>query len=338
MKLTQQLISIEDKDAWSKVLHNNIHTFYHSYEYNKAISNSFDNIFLYHGYNQNFSAICPLQIRQKKLINDVTTPYGFSGLMINGIYNNFSNEWAEFMSLNNIIAGYILLNPIQNNQAMFENKDIFYGQSLYFINLEDDLKTIFANFSSTHRSLINQWERKNYSFVFDKNKLFEKFLSLYNQTLDRVQASTVYRFSEQTLKEIFFHPQCLSIGVENNNILEAVSVFTYTSKYSDYFLNASTMEGRVHTRALIWEAIKQLKALKIPVLGLGGGIKENDSLAEFKSRFSGWSKKNIVLKQIYNNEKYQNICKELEIDCTDKSGYFPAYWNPNINKQKEKVI
>ncbi|MDQ3536534.1 MAG: hypothetical protein M3421_13005, partial [Bacteroidota bacterium] len=77
----------------------------------------------------------------------------------------------------------------------------------------------------------------------------------------------------------------IAIGVFQNEQVEAVSLFAYTDYVAEYLFNVSLPQGQKYTVPLIWHAIHQLKALNIPFLNLGGGVSENDSIAQFKERF-----------------------------------------------------
>lgn len=74
--------------------------------------------------------------------------------------------------------------------------------------------------------------------------------------------------------------------------------------------------------------VNHLKSLQIPLLNLGGGILENDGVAQFKQRFGAKKLALKCLKQVYEPEIYETLCWQVNMDPNDLSGYFPAYRRP----------
>ena len=60
-------------------------------------------------------------------------------------------------------------------------------------------------------------------------------------------------------------------------------------------------------------------------MNLGGGIKEDDSVALSKERFGAYKLPFYNLKQIYDSDVYEKLCTQKGLKASDKSGYFPVY-------------
>jgi hypothetical protein len=64
-------------------------------------------------------------------------------------------------------------------------------------------------------------------------------------------------------------------------------------------------------------------------LNLGGGVKENDGVAEFKRRFGADEVPLRNVKQVYRRDIYEELCAEAGVD-PHASAYFPAYRDPPV--------
>ena len=141
-------------------------------------------------------------------------------------------------------------------------------------------------------------------------------------------ASSAYHFSEETLSFLTNLPNVFIVSARKAEKVVAVSVFGYTPDAGDFLFNVSVPEGRSYSTALIWYGVQHLKALGIPLLNLGGGGHEDDSLADFKARFGSRRLPLRCVKQIYQREVYDHLCQRVNVDPNDMTGYFPAYRTP----------
>jgi hypothetical protein len=157
-------------------------------------------------------------------------------------------------------------------------------------------------------------------------------LQLYPETIERVGASGVYNFSTATLEQLANAPDTVLVGVEEKSTVHAVVLFLHTPWIAEYFLNATSSQGRKYTRLLVWTAIKALKRSNVAWLNLGGGVKPGDSLDQFKRRFGGKMVRGQVLRQIFDQKKYSSLCSKYspKNDGTGEAGYFPPYWSDRV--------
>ena len=114
------------------------------------------------------------------------------------------------------------------------------------------------------------------------------------------------------------------IGASLNNKIVCAVLFIKFKKKAEYFINASTLDGRFASRKLIWEMIVNLKKQGIENINLGGGVKEGDFLDDFKRRFGGKAMHMGKLTGVVNHSKYDELCEEFCID--ESTDYFPPYW------------
>lgn len=321
--LEQRLIPLTDEQEWEKCLQDISHGPAHLWCYNKAIAKSSQRpTYLYVATAPGFKAVCPIAVRTRFEKDDIVTPYGFGGFISQGTYPNFNQHWISYFSELNYVCGYIALHPYFCQNDLF-SQNLNIGGLIYSIDLTSGLEEIFNSFSKVHRYELKQYHKNSFSIIPDKETLNKIAYPLYQQTLSRVSAASVYHFSEETLSTIISSKNSLVLGVAIEGNIEAITIFSYTQAIADYFLNASTTNGRHYTRLLIWESIKILKQLGIPLLNMGGGIKQGDDLDHFKRRFGGKAQTFHILNQIYDEPTFKQLCQQTSVN----PNYFPPYYN-----------
>jgi len=325
--LKQQLISLNDKDNWNAQLQNIPHSPAHTWAYNHAIALSSQlETYLYCATAENFKAICPIAIREKMGHKDIVTLSGFGGLLTYGKYPNFHRAYKEFLTLQGFICGYVALHPVFCDAADLPKSEASASSQIYTLDLGQSQQSLLQQLDKTHRYELRKW--KNSDVKLNQNQAYLKniFPKLYQETLIRINASHVYHFTSETLFHLLNSDNVLLIGAEINNHIEAISCFSYTPHIAEYFLNASSIDGRQHTRGLLWAGIETLQTLNVPILNLGGGIKPDDNLDNFKKRFGGKKHIYYALKQIYNEFIFNDLCKKLNFEPLSNYHYFPPYY------------
>jgi hypothetical protein len=278
---------------------------------------------------QNARIVCPIAERTFGDHIDVVTPYGSSGFIGIGNRYDFSRYWTDYAKQRNYVCGYIGLNPVFENDGYFDAEDVYEYNDIFVIDLTMNIDGIFANLNNNRRRGLRKAQKDVPSqLTFDRDDLIKFFLANYHDFFARKGASQAYQFSNETLSFLLNRENTLIIGAEKAGRIEAVTVFAYTQYAADFLFNVSLSEGRQHSGPLLWSGIKHLKSLQIPLLNLGGGVLRNDNLAHFKRQFGGMQLPLRCLKQIYDTDTYETLCRQVDVDPTDMNGYFPAYQKP----------
>ncbi len=326
-----RLIPLAEKTAWEEALTDIPHAYAHTHWYNSAMHiASGRDIFLYAAEANNFRVVCPISPRQKTPADpcDITTPYGFSGFASIGQYDNFSALWHAHMHEEHYVCGHIALNPRLSVSHLYAEKNCFAGKKSYYLDVSPPLENILQGFAHGHRYDLKQWQKKNYVIAVNKNpELIQKFVTLYAEFAQRKQAAQVYHFNQASWDIILQSSDSTLISVLNEGELEAAAVFIWHENIGDYFIAASTLGGQIHSKAIIWEAIKLAKETNATWLHLGCGVKANDALEQFKARFGAKSQDTFALKAIYDMVSYQALCNKYGTNSKQLDGYFPSYWN-----------
>ncbi|HHN63805.1 MAG TPA: hypothetical protein ENK09_00385 [Nitrospirae bacterium] len=329
--LKHKLIPVSVEEEWKGETSDLPVMAVHSWNYCKAMSNSVEGeILLAVIKTDNGKICCPVQIRVKEDgFKDIVTPYGFGGILYTtkkSFFNEAFDEWTVFWRKEGAVTAYIMQHPLLRLDEGIQGPLVdVQSRTVYLIDLSLPLKQIWNNMSSTHRYEIRRLKKEDkLILITEKKEIVDDFIALYYQTLNRVKASRIYYFSENTLRELIFWDKSIVIGVKKENIIVAISMFIFSDRCAEYFLSASTEAGRRYSRLLIWNAIEIFKELSIPYINLGGGVKENDNLELFKKRFGGIEFKIQILKQIFDKERYEYLLNKYAKDICTK--YFPPYW------------
>lgn len=319
-------ISLDAPDKWSDALKGIQHSFGHTWEncYAMSLTTGYYT-FLYCYENEDVKIICPLSERKFEGYTDIVTPYGFSGFAGNKDCPGFADDWNEFAKRAKYVCGYISLNPLNRNSTFYNSEDEFRSTNLYFLDLKLSLTDLFENLDSNRKKQIKEFKSFESKFIYDRSVLTEFFINNYSDFLKRISASKANYFSKETLEYICGLENVFMVGAGSREKIKAVYIFGSTAHTADCLFNVALPEGREYSPYLLWCGVKYFKKKKIPVMNLGGGIREDDSVALSKERFGAFKLPFVNLKQIYDKEIYLKLCKDTGNDGNNMNGYFPEY-------------
>ena len=280
-----------------------------------------------------------LSERQKEVgIADLVSPYGFGGFAGNQDFlrsKKIRDAFIDFGKSDGYATAYILQNPMLELPKLYWEDYLDSSHLVYKIDLTMNIASLWNAMSKTHRYEIKRFEHeKSARLIFDRSMLAPAVKNLYQETLRRVDAADVYNFPDETLDILMDSSKALLIGVEDEQGIQAVSIFLHTEFTAEYFLNATTLQGRKYSRKILWQAIETLKNLEVASLNLGGGVKPGDSLDDFKRRFGGKALNGQALKIIFNQNAYDVLCEKYNTENHRAAGYFPPYWRKDARNAK----
>lgn len=332
MAVTQELIPLSSPARWKDTLKGVPHAFGHTWEscYAMHLTSGLAT-YLYCFADGDIKIVCPIAEREYQGLTDIVTPYGFSGFIGSLSHSGWQKAWQELAKDRGYVCGYIGLNPIFEETSCLQGQEVFVQNTLYVLDLTLSLDNLFKNLSTNRRRQLKSYGNSLSTFTLDKETLKVFFLQNYHAFFAQRKASQVYNFSFETLSYLLDLENVMLVGkIGDDGQIEAVSVFGYTPSGAEYLFNVSLPEGKQHAVPLLWHAINLLKQKNIPLVNLGGGVKENDSIAEFKERFGALKYPLKSLKQIYRQRAYEQLCKEANVDGTDMAGFFPPYRKPSL--------
>jgi len=324
--IRQDCIPLESPSAWRDALRGIKHAFAHTWESCHAMHLTTGlKTYLYCFESDNARIVCPLSERMFGPYIDTVTPYGFSGFTGIGDCPDFPHYWNEFTKKRGYVCAYVALNPLFENSTFFDTSKAYQSNSLYYLDLTLSADELLANLDRNRKRQLKDWEQIRDGLILDKAALKQFFLANYEEFITTIGASSANRFSNKTLAFLCDLDNVVMVGAGGAKAIEAVYMFVYTPYLGDCLFNVPLPEGRRHATSLLWYGVNYLKSLHIPILNLGGGVREDDSVAQSKQRFGGRRLPFRCLKEVYEPEVYEKLCREVGADPKDMNGYFPPY-------------
>jgi hypothetical protein len=323
MSITHRCIPLDSPNEWTAALEGIRHTFGCTWEHCYAMHLTTGlKTFLYCFEKDDVRIVSPITEREFKGYVDVVKPFGFSGFVGNGNCPEFAQYWKEFAQGRGYVCGYLGLNPAFDCDGYFDSSEIYQYDNVYVLDLTPPVDEILAKMARKRRQQFNKWDDIVSNFVLDKPVVTEFFLKYYHDFLRGKNASSIYFFSEKTLRYLFDLSNVTLIGVRESGKLVSAVLFAYTGDMGDALYQVSLPEGQCHSAALLWFGAIHLKSLGVPAINFGGG---GGGVADFKRRFGGSELPLRCIKQIYRQDVYESLCRQANVDYKDITGYFPAY-------------
>jgi hypothetical protein len=322
-------VPLESPTEWRASLEGLRHGFWHTWESCNALYlTSRAPTYLYRVSTPGCRAVCPLSERTWDRHTDVVTPYGFSGFVGRGSLADASRHLGESARRRGYVCGYIVANPALHDLLDCPSEDV--SRHVYIIDLWQTEPELFSRLSQNRKREVRAFESGTARVVRDRPSLKRFVLSRYHAFMREKGATSVYDFTKETLDYLLELDSVLILGA-GTPAIEAVSIFGYTPFSAEYLFNLSVGERRRWSAALIWAAIKELKARGVPSLNLGGGVREADGVAAFKERFGARRVPLVTAKQIYRPDVFAELCQRVGVDPSARTGYFPPYRDPKFH-------
>lgn len=257
-------------------------------------------------------------------IKDFETAYGYGGPIANTddsdfrirALNCFKHEAIE----EGFLSGFVRFHPLLCNEVNFDSiGKLILDRKTIAIDLSGTVDEIWMNEIHTkNRNVIKKAIKEGLTFTADyEYKELERFKTLYNSTMDKLDADGFYYFSDDyyaKLKKLF--PDSFIGCVRYEGEIIAAAIFFYSKTYGHYHLAGSDVSKLklAPNNFLLWEAVKELKRHGVKKFHLGGGINsdESNSLFQFKQKFSKSTNDFYLGKLIFDQPRYDDICKDWE--------------------------
>lgn len=318
-------ISLEQPERWRAALDGVPHAFGHTWESCHAMSlTSGQRTELFLHEESTGRAVCPFAERSFEGHVDVVTPYGFSGFAVSGSADGLERAWRALAARRGWVAGYIGLHPLFTPEGLFA-ADRVKGQALHILDLTVPEERTRARLAENRRREVSRWQRDPPRLTWSPDAVVAFVRRHFRDCHRRRGAGEVYMLGDDTLAAL-----CCADGVfataAGRDAIEAVCLFGHTAYEGQYLFNVCTDAGRPFTTGLLWEGQRRLRALGVPKLNLGGGIRPDpgDGVAVYKSRFGGDRLSLEALRHVYRADVYDALCRRVGVD-PSADGYFPAF-------------
>lgn len=253
---------------------------------------------------------------------DFETAYGYGGPISNDYSEEFMTKSLQAMieeaKKENYVCGFTRFHPLLNNWIFFDKVGrVIHNRKTIAIDLKGGIEATWMNEIHTkNRNVIKKGEKSGLEFIVDNDFLYLKdFEKLYNSTMDKLEADGFYYFEPKYYEQLKDTISNRFLGiVKYRDKIVAGAIFFYQLPYGHYHLAGSDKESLKLSpnNFLLWEAAKELTHRGVEWFHLGGGTdgSEENSLYQYKRKFSKGEYQFSLGKVIFNQSLYDDICAD----------------------------
>lgn len=314
---------------------------YFTENYLKLYESESEKAYCFYYYENDFHFLLPYLLREFQYEDqayfDFETVYGYGGPIFN-YYDDklITKAWRSFLdygSQNNYIAGFLRFHPLFDNYKCFLREgNLLKDRQTVGLNLQISEQEIWMQEIHTkNRNTIKKGKKNGLQFVADYEFThLDDFISLYNNTMNKLEATEFYYFNNDYFRKFKNAIGNSFLGlVKLNSEVIAAAIFFFSDFYGHYHLSGSD-ENYLKlspNNFLLWEAAKELKRQGVKYFHLGGGTNsdENNSLLQFKSRFSKNKYDFYIGKIIFNKHIYKSLCSKWLCRNVEKENIYINY-------------
>lgn len=275
---------------------------------------------------------------------DIVTPYGYGGFLFEGDVSQtnlqkFNKLYSDLLKQENIVSEFTRFHPLLKNaddlRVVSEVQNL--GKT---INMDlNSLEIIWENITSKNRNTIRKAVKNGVEIFHEKSRdVFDKFVKIYNPTMERDNADSYYYFGNDFYASIhneLYDNYEMFYAVYQNKII-SMAVILFANNKMHYHLSGSCYEYRnlAPTNLLLYKAACWGFSQGFHTFHLGGGLGSGeDNLYKFKEAFNRNSDNRFSIgKRIFDEDLYNYLVKKrVEIDPKFdlNSTYFPLYRHIN---------
>ena len=339
-----QIFSIRENEDWDAIVKSfSQYDIYYLSGYVKAFHLHGDgNPYLLY-YEDNGLRAIYVYMRRPTAIDDIydsITPYGYGGVLFEGDISEantqvFWKAYLEEMAKEHIVDNFVRYHPVLKNAVPMKpiSNVIDLGKTIAMDLASPEL--IWENIHSKNRNMIRKAEKNGIVIEHGQGMdLFDKFIEIYNATMDKDHAEEYYYFKrpfyESIHNDLRDNYELFYAKLEDKII--AMSIMIFANGRLNYHLSGSDIEYRnlapsnlLLYKAALWGCEKGMKTFH-----LGGGVGSGeDNLYKFKAAFNKASDCQFSIgKQVFNQEKYDELVKirrESDPNFDETSHFFPLY-------------
>ncbi len=275
---------------------------------------------------------------------DIASPYGYGGPIVKSLNKHdthhlateFIHQFHDYCIDEGIVAEFMRFHPLLRNANIFSDLiRVEYVRDTVYVDLRESPDTIWTNrLKGRTRTAIRKAQKSDVCVQSFYGERIPRFMDLYSETMQRLEADTYYYFTESYFKHLGGLVDKSGILIEavyESKVIASI-VLLKGDKFSHYHLSASDPQFRrlQANSLLLWEAIKWSQNQGLSLMHLGGGYSSsNDSLFKFKAGFSPYTGEYHVGKVIHDGKKYAEMVTQAlgrnKKEDIESTGFFPAY-------------
>jgi hypothetical protein len=262
-------------------------------------------------------------IFEEETYYDLVTPYGYAGYYFENqeTYNEFIPLFRIEAKNKNYLTEVVRQNPYLNINIS-AHYEIITSKTIFSVEIDNYDFYYNKILKSSARNKLKKSTKDNYSYeIIDlkPDTLNKYFINLYNITMNKVNASKYYYFNDKYYEQLESNNNNKLINIYNDKKeLIGCSILFLYNNFVHYHLSCNNNSSNYITDYLLNSVIKYLGLGRKFIIG--GGLKDNDTLYNFKKKISSDNYNYVIYKNILNKEVYDKIKKQYEFDT-----YFPIH-------------
>jgi hypothetical protein len=268
---------------------------------------------------------------------DLKSPYGYAAPLFRGDESWTDKALAALTAecqTHNLVSAFVCMHPLLTvppNLAR-HGQVVKHGETVY-VDLSLTETALWSQTRQRFRTYITRLQRLGFQTRFDDWSTFGDFVSIYAQTMARLQANEFYRFPVQ-----YFHDLRVALGprlhfcsvVDAGGEIASGALLTETQGIVQYHLSgtADQFVADAPSKLMLHEVRLWAKRQGCKIVHLGGGLGGRaDSLLHFKTGFSPLRADFLAYHLVCDESKYTFLCRQNGAEPIDKE-YFPQYRGP----------
>jgi hypothetical protein len=332
----------QDKE-WDATLERVGHDFYHyrSYVVRSARDAGGYAVLVEMECNQG-TVIIPLVIRPvREGVRDATSPYGYPGPLVvvrgdftvDRLIEVAEQEFRDILAREKLVSVFVRMHPLltPTSSAWAQWGDYVQHGDTISVDLTIAKEARWKQMRQNHRRDIQALEKLGFHVHDDGEwRHLEEFVSIYEETMKRVNATSDYFFPRSYYKSLKqdLGSQARLLAVTFGHDVVAAGIFVQTRQIVQYHLGGTRTEylQRAPSKLMFHFASNFFEAQAGQLLHLGGGLAgRNDSLFNFKLGFSRLTTPFYSLRIVGDSDLYREFTEQAGRSSDDPDGFFPAY-------------
>ena len=261
------------------------------------------------------------------------TPYGYGGWLIEGNGDTFElfSLYQKWCCENGVVSEFLRLHPIleNHNRLVSIYSVINIGKTVAMDLTSQNI--IWNNMTSKNRNMIRKAEKNGVVIKTSSGSdIYEKFIEIYNETMDRDNAEKYYYFEREfytAMQHDLSNNSIIFYAENSDGDIIASSIILHCNGKLTYHLSGVKTEfrGLAPTNLLLYKAALWGAENCCRIFHLGGGVgAREDSLYRFKASFYRELPRDYFIgKKVFNEAIYNELVKIHAVENT--GNFFPAY-------------
>ena len=270
---------------------------------------------------------------------DLSTPYGYGGLLIEGRVKErslarFDEMYSRYCLENNVISEIVRFHPILGNaQRSTEVYEVVELGKTITINVTSK-DQLLNDMGSENRRCIRKAIKEGVEVYWGRSpQLIDSFIPLYNATMHHAAAAEYYYFGSEFYNSILHdlkNNSLLFYAVFENKVIASTIILLGTDQMHGHLFGSDKEYQKLKIlNLLVYETSRWGCENGYKTFHLGGGLgAKEDGIFKCKKQFNKNSDTIFSIgKKIFNPEKYDELRTIRDNDNPEinDSDFFPEY-------------